>query len=1244
MSETTRVNFHCHSLFSDGDLTPEALADNLAASGVRYAALTDHDTVDGLPRFQEALRRRGIGYLSGIELTTQFHGRDAHLLAYGFDPTEPELAVTLMSLRQARSNDVHSIADSLRKTGTRYSEPEDIHAHHNAAPNGQLETGAAISLIHRAGGRAFLAHPLYVESDMTALDALMGELKMLGLDGVETLYEPFNPQQREQLSAIAARHGLLESAGTDVHASNAGSKPVYSMDMPTPAWKRFRDAITAGRAFTDVPADARGATRGKSAGTGRVFRRRSFVLRILLPTLMAIALFVVAIWGFIIPSFERILLERKRETIRELTNSAWSILASYERDERSGRLTRAEAQALATERIGALRYGRESKDYFWIQDMTPRMIMHPYRPDLNGQDVSDFTDARGASIFVEFAELVRRRDDGYIEYVWQWLDDPTRLEPKESYIKGFEPWGWVIGTGLYIDDVKEEIARIEQSLIVASVLISGGVILLLLFVVQQSLRIERERRDVEQSLRESTERYRSLVEATTEGALLVLDGHCRYANPTLLQMLGYSTRQLELLDLTDVLPHEPANETGWVRVQRAMAGDTVGMGGGFEGVVKRADGRRVDCVMALNPIALGGSAGFILLAKDIIPRAAADAGGNGAGRQIAQVAQSAPIGLFRARAARRGVFLELNPAAQALLSSASTAEDAQLALADLFDDAAAYEAFTDQLQRAGAAEGIVLHLETVDARARILSLSATLTRDERNQPANIDGSIRDITQDAKQDAEREAMIERLQTSLLFLHEPVRQASHDAVMCALDTPIHRLAALMTASNSTAALIITDAGTAIGIVTDHDLRERVVGQKLDPRTPAHAIMSAPLVTISEHALIYEALMRMEEKNVQHLAVADENGSIVGVVQNKELIQFQRYGAMVITREISRARTADEVASSCARAPEVVRALVNSGARPRNITRMLSAIGDITVQRFIALAAEELGPAPTPFTFISMGSHGRQEQTLLTDQDNAIIYAAPDDPQQRAAVADYFLRLGGKVCAWLAQAGYPACRGNFMASNPRWCRPLPDWKDHFSGWITRAEPQELLEFSIFFDFRAVYGEAALAQELRQHVHDLLSQQPAFFPRFARNALNFSPPFRLFGNIYLGGVAEHAGQLNLKDTMMSIMDFARLYALRHSIDHTHTLDRLDELVECKVLTPASRDEVVASYDFLMRLRVQRQLEALHMGLPMDNMVNPRQLRNMEETLLRQAFAQIAAIQKKINYDFFGASAPDTR
>ena len=1240
MDETLLVNFHCHSIFSDGEQTPESLARNLAAEGVRYAALTDHDSLEGLPRFQETLKRRGIAFLTGVELTTLFDGREAHLLGYGFDPDNPELAATLLSLRQIRDLEVHSIAGSLRKIGA--SRPGDMDAPTaaSAAPGGRLEIGEGIALIQRAGGRAFWAHPLVFEADLENLDTLLGVLKSKGLDGIEAIYAPFSETQQADLRRLAHKYNLLLCAGTDFHAASGPRSHRYGIEMPREDWIRFRQAVLAGPAFAvagppDFPhqfpaVGAQGFRPSPTQPLARQFmRQRSFVLRIFLPTLIAILLFLAAIWGLILPSFENTLLERKHELILELTNSAWSILASYERDMQNSVLTRQQAQAQAITRIEALRYGPEGKDYFWIQDMQPRMIMHPYRQDLNGQDVSSMTDPRGVPIFVEFADLVRRQGEGYIDYVWQWKDDPQRLEPKESYVKGFEPWGWIIGTGIYIDDVHDEIAQLEQSLINASLAISGAVIALLLFVLQQSLRIERERQEVEDSLRESTERYHGLVEATTEGTLLVLDDHCQYANPTFLSMVGYTARQLEFLELGDLLPPTESNEAVWEHLQN-MDNAAPTNGEVLEGHLKHAAGHSLECVLALNPIVFAGQRGFILLAKDITRQtAAADNEG------LAQAAHGAPLGIFRARAARRGVILEMNAAGRALLHNLLPAETAQPALADLFSDPAEYETLLQRLHIEAGISHHTLHIADSQAAARFLSLSARLVRDEHGHPAYIDGVIEDISAARRQEMSREALIERLQTSLLFLHEPLRLLGHDAMLCNMHISIEELARQMTARNVTAALVCSEGATVIGIVTDHDLRARALAEKVDLSAPIHTIMSSPLAKISENALVYEALMHMEEKGVRHLAVEDQNGQIVSVVDNKSLIQFQRYGPIVLGREIARAETPEQVARRCQRTAPLVKTLMDSSARPRHVTHMLASTCDAATQRLIELAMAELGPPPAVFAFIAMGSQGRQEQTLLTDQDNGIIFA-PSEDADPAQVTDYFLRLGERVCQNLDRAGYALCRGQVMASNPRWCRSLPDWIASFDEWVDKSEAQEIIDFSIFFDFRTVYGDAELTHELRRYIHRTLPEAPGFLHHFAHNALLFKPPLRLLGNIYLsGGATEHAGEINLKDAMMPIVSFARLYALRHQINQTHTLERIESLCDKNVILPASRDEIIAAYDFLMQLRLQTQLTAIQAGNPPQHIIHPGKLGYIQQELLKQAFTQIAAVQKKIGYDF---------
>jgi CBS domain-containing protein len=301
------------------------------------------------------------------------------------------------------------------------------------------------------------------------------------------------------------------------------------------------------------------------------------------------------------------------------------------------------------------------------------------------------------------------------------------------------------------------------------------------------------------------------------------------------------------------------------------------------------------------------------------------------------------------------------------------------------------------------------------------------------------------------------------------------------------------------------------------------------------------------------------------------------------------------------------------------------------------MLASICDAATERLIQLATEDLGPPPTPFAFIAMGSQGRQEQTLLTDQDNGIIFAsAPNaDPEK---VQEYFLRLGKYVCDGLHCAGYSLCHGQVMASNPRWCRSLPDWISGFYEWVNKPEPQEIIDFSIFFDFRTVFGDTELVHELRRKIHSTMLDEPAFLHHLAQNALAFKPPFRLLGNIYLsGGSIEHTGEINLKDAMMPIVSFARLYALRHQINLTHTLERIEALTERNIILSNSRDEITAAYDFLMQLRLQNQLECIQAEREPKNIIHPGKLGYIHKELLKQAFAQIAAVQKKVSYDFLG-------
>jgi len=274
-------------------------------------------------------------------------------------------------------------------------------------------------------------------------------------------------------------------------------------------------------------------------------------LRIILPAVVSLILFIAVTFLLFLPFLENSIMDHKRETIRELTKTALGILDTYHQRELSGELSRDEAQKRAARHIKLLRYGPESKDYFWINDMHPNIVVHPYRTDLEGQDVSDFTDPNGKKLFTAFVKEVQKNGYGYVDYMWQWKDDPGTIVPKLSYVEAFAPWDWILGTGIYLEDVREEIAAIRDKLAGISLAVLVAVALLTAFIIHQSLAAENHRDKLIKALAESEERHRTLVETTPHGVNeLDAQGVIIMANDAQHAMLGYE-------------PGELLGRTGW---------------------------------------------------------------------------------------------------------------------------------------------------------------------------------------------------------------------------------------------------------------------------------------------------------------------------------------------------------------------------------------------------------------------------------------------------------------------------------------------------------------------------------------------------------------------------------------------------------------------------------------------------------------------------------------------------------
>lgn len=376
-------------------------------------------------------------------------------------------------------------------------------------------------------------------------------------EALEDAYKAFEGKYtKEQIKAVFERHIRDDYDGIiplqEDFERGTFTEKYHESNAPDEAEKILSEAELAeyfnGKSY---PAKQAGK-RQLSAG---------FYWRIVWPTTIAAILFASSAFTIIVPIFRDSMMKQKKEMIKELTSTASSVIEFYIQQEQSGQMSRQQAQQQASREVSELRYGVDRKDYFWITDMHPRMIMHPYRPELEGGDLTNHTDSAdksGKKLFVELVGLVKENEEGYLEYQWQWMDDPSRSEPKLSYVRGIPEWSWVIGTGVYIHDVEAEIDKLSQNLLIADGIIAVILLGLLANVVYQSRRIEINRKHAETGLREAKDRYRALVEGSNEGYLLEMEGETIYSNHTLCRLTGYSERELANMKLGEWL--DPEND------------------------------------------------------------------------------------------------------------------------------------------------------------------------------------------------------------------------------------------------------------------------------------------------------------------------------------------------------------------------------------------------------------------------------------------------------------------------------------------------------------------------------------------------------------------------------------------------------------------------------------------------------------------------------------------------------------
>lgn len=451
------------------------------------------------------------------------------------------------------------------------------------------------------------------------------------------------------------------------------------------------------------------------------------------------------------------------------------------------------------------------------------------------------------------------------------------------------------------------------------------------------------------------------------------------------------------------------------------------------------------------------------------------------------------------------------------------------------------------------------------------------------------------------------------------------------------------ARMAATRASAAIVTGSDGTIRGILTEQDVVRRIACRRIGDQ-PIDGLMTRPVLTIRADDQLYQAIGFMRRKRLRHMPVVDEAGRLVGMLFLHDALAVAT-GHLVeqidrLTHEDSMAGLAQVKAAQV----QLARALLNDAVPAPEIQALVSDINNDIYRRVLRLLvagmeAEGWGPPPVPFAAIVMGSGGRRESFLFPDQDNGFVLADYPD-EAHAAIDSWFIECAERMTRALDTLGFPLCKGGVMATNPLWRKTLSQWKAQVAGWMRKKHEAMLLACDIFFDFLPVWGERALAEELRAFVTETAPANPAFL----REMFGIQADHRAAVGFFNRFITErqdpaHKGQINLK--LMGTLPLAeavRLMALRHGVAATGTLARIDGLLAIGATTADEADHLRAAFALVTGLQLRQQLADYEAGRPVGNFLDPRSLTDRERESLREAFKAINDFRTRLKSELTGA------
>ncbi len=439
-----------------------------------------------------------------------------------------------------------------------------------------------------------------------------------------------------------------------------------------------------------------------------------------------------------------------------------------------------------------------------------------------------------------------------------------------------------------------------------------------------------------------------------------------------------------------------------------------------------------------------------------------------------------------------------------------------------------------------------------------------------------------------------------------------------------------------------VVVTSEEGVLGILTDIDLRNEVVANGSSPETPVEELMHRNALRLPADAPVFQALMEMMQHQTYHVVVSESSkpgSKLLGVISDKDISRAQGNSPAFMTERVEQTNSPEELYGIRGEIDKLLIGLEHQGVKPKDLVTINTELNDHLMQRLVSLVEEEMWETrpdlyvDLPWVWLSLGSEGRGEMSLLTDQDNALLYADPADEDEAERAEEWFRTLAWRANEVLAEAGFALCEGDIMARNPKWRQSLSGWKETFEGWILTPDADVLVFASTFFDLRGLYGDMSLVDKLKNSIYQTLEKERRFLPFMVQNALGNRPPLSFFRRFVLERSGEYRHTFNIKRRgLRPLVDSARILAIElRYLDSANTVDRFEHIARKMPGMASTVENALDAYNYLDEQRFIHHLRAIERGEKLNNQINPSDLNNTQQNMLKVVFATVQEVQEAL-------------